>query len=74
MDSYIVRIYRRDMNDPRRIAGLVELVEQEEKRAFTGIEELVNILVPVPGKAPCADYLHTRTKSAVRMEKPAKDR
>jgi hypothetical protein len=50
MDNYIVRIYRRDPDDPRKIAGMVELVEQEEKKAFTGIEELVRILVAVPGK------------------------
>jgi len=74
MDNYIVRIYRRDADDPRRIVGLVEIVEEQEKKAFTGIEELVNILVPVPGKAPCAERLHKRTKSTARMEKPAKDR
>jgi hypothetical protein len=62
MDNYIVRIYRRDIDDPRRIAGMVEIVDQEEKKAFAGIEELVNILAPVPEKSPCANDRHSRKK------------
>lgn len=60
MDNYIVRIYRRDMEDPQRIAGQVEFVEREEKKAFTGMEELINILASAPGKARCADGRRTR--------------
>lgn len=47
MDNYIVRIYRRDIEDAGRIAGFVEIVELGEKRTFTGIEELIKILVPL---------------------------
>jgi len=44
LESYIVRIYRPEVKDPRNIIGIVEEVGAEEKRAFTNIEELWNIL------------------------------
>ena len=44
LESYIIRIYRAEINNPRNIIGVVEEVGAEEKRAFTNIEELWNIL------------------------------
>jgi hypothetical protein len=44
MESYIVRIYRSEKNKPRSLVGTVEEVGVEEKRAFTNLEELWNIL------------------------------
>jgi hypothetical protein len=44
LESYIIRIYRSEDNNPRNILGVVEEVGAEEKRAFTNIEELWNIL------------------------------
>jgi translation initiation factor 1 (eIF-1/SUI1) len=44
MDSYVVRIYRRDERNPGKVAGLVELIEQEQIKSFTCIEELAKIL------------------------------
>lgn len=41
MDTFIVRIYRRDREG---IAGLVETVEGGEKRNFNDIEGLLGIL------------------------------
>lgn len=41
MDTFIVRIYRREKKE---IAGLVEVVEGGEKRSFTDIEGLLGIL------------------------------
>jgi len=41
MDTFIVRIYRRDKEG---IAGLVEVVEGGEKRNFNDIEGLLGIL------------------------------
>ena len=50
MDNYIVRIYRREDTDSQKIAGLVELIESDEKKAFTSYEELREILrIPGPG-------------------------
>jgi hypothetical protein len=41
MESYIVRIYRRGHNDSDEIAGLVETVGTDEKRAFKSFSGLV---------------------------------
>ncbi|MDD2732815.1 MAG: hypothetical protein PHF56_02650 [Desulfuromonadaceae bacterium] len=46
MESYIVRIYRRDPKDSRKIAGQVEIIEEEVKRTFGSREELWGILNP----------------------------
>ncbi|KAF0219540.1 MAG: hypothetical protein FD174_2000 [Geobacteraceae bacterium] len=43
-DDYIVRIYRYEKNNPKRLVGLVEVVGIEEKRGFTNFEELWGIL------------------------------
>ncbi len=43
-DSYVIRIYRREENDPRQMVGQVEIVGLDEKKAFASIEELWGIL------------------------------
>lgn len=68
MDSYIIRIYRRDAKNPAKIAGQVELVEREVTRCFGGVEELMEILVASKGwkfaekstPASQEDSLHSR--------------
>jgi hypothetical protein len=44
MDSYVIRIYRRDDKNPGKAAGQVEFVEQGHVKSFTCVDELVNIL------------------------------
>lgn len=44
MDSYIVRLYRRDAANPENLVGLVETVGVEEARPFHTVDELVAIL------------------------------
>ncbi len=44
MDSYVVRIYRRDKSDPGKVAGQVEFIERNQVMRFTCVEELVKIL------------------------------
>jgi hypothetical protein len=44
MDSYVVRIYRRNSSSPQDLVGLVELVEVNQERAFMNFEELRAIL------------------------------
>jgi hypothetical protein len=44
MESYIVRLYRRDADQPGNLVGLVETVGQNEQRPFHNAEELVAIL------------------------------
>jgi hypothetical protein len=47
MDSYLVRIYRKADNNPRLLIGLVEEVGVKEKKAFSNLYELWDILNPV---------------------------
>jgi hypothetical protein len=42
-DSYVVRIYRREEDDPERIVGLVEIVGSQT-RHFASREDLWSIL------------------------------
>ena len=58
MESYIVRIYRREKDDPRSFVGMVEEVGVEEKKAFTNLDELWNILNSIK---------HELTKPATRI-------
>lgn len=51
MDSYVVRIYRRNNGSPQKIVGLVELVDCEEEKSFTSFEELRAILNSKQGDA-----------------------
>lgn len=46
MDSYVVRVYRCDGQDPDGLAGVVEYagVEEKETRAFRSTNELLGIL------------------------------
>jgi len=44
MESYVVRIYRRDSASPQNLVGLVELVEIDEEKSFTSFDELRAIL------------------------------
>lgn len=51
MESYVVRIYRRNSSSPQNLVGLVELVEVDQERAFTSFEELRAILNCKQGQA-----------------------
>lgn len=44
-DNYIIRIYRRGGHNRRMLVGVVEEVGKDEKRAFTTMEELWDILI-----------------------------
>lgn len=44
IDTYIVRIYRRDESDREKTTGLVEIVGTDKKEPFRSREELWKIL------------------------------
>jgi hypothetical protein len=44
MESFIVRVYRRSRTKPAEIAGLVETVGSDEKRAFQSFAGLITAL------------------------------
>lgn len=51
MDSYIVRVYRRGKGDySEEVAGLVEEVGTDRKRAFQSFSGLVSTIREVVGK------------------------
>ena len=44
VDNYIVRIYRREKDNPRVLVGLVEEVGESGKKAFNNLDDLWEIL------------------------------
>jgi predicted transcriptional regulator YdeE len=44
VDSYVVRVYRQEKDNPRKLVGVVEEVGVKGKRAFTNIDDLWVIL------------------------------
>ncbi len=44
MDNYIVRIYRQEKDNPRKLVGLVEEVGVDSRLGFTNLDELWEIL------------------------------
>jgi hypothetical protein len=51
VESYVIRIYRGEKDDPRSFVGIVEEVGIEEKRAFTNFDELWTILNAIHDKS-----------------------
>jgi len=47
MESYIVRIYRGETDNPHNLVGTVEQAGTEEKKSFADIDELWNIFNPI---------------------------
>ncbi len=50
MDSYIVRIYRRNPRDQKHVVGIVETVSRGSSASFTDMRGLWDILVSVAPK------------------------
>lgn len=49
MESYVIRIYRRDENEPQRVVGLVEYPENGITERFGHLAELMKILLSPQG-------------------------
>jgi hypothetical protein len=47
MTSYLVRVYRKADDNPRMLVGVVEEVGVKEKKAFSNLYELWDILNPL---------------------------
>lgn len=45
MDNYVIRIYRRDETNPRKIMGLVIEPETGAEQRFSNVDELVEKLL-----------------------------
>lgn len=44
VENYIVRIYRRETDDPRGVVGTVECVESRQNMPFHGLHKLGELL------------------------------
>ena len=69
MENYIVRIYRRDQNDPEKVQGMLESVEQETQQPFQTLSALKTLLTSfAPSTASTTDGPNTKSKrSAMRF-------
>ncbi len=47
MDSYMIRIYRKEENNPQMLVGIVQKVGADWKEVFSTLDELWSILNPV---------------------------
>jgi hypothetical protein len=54
METYIVRIYRREENRPHDLIGIVEAVGAGSNRAFRSVDELCTILNGPSNQNPAA--------------------
>ena len=63
MDTYIVRIYRRDCAEADNIVGVVEIVEANAKETFKNIVELMKIISKPEGKVSAKRKKQDRSKS-----------
>jgi hypothetical protein len=51
MDSYLIRIYRRDKENPEAIVGIIEEIGAEKKQSFKNLSEMTTIITkPKRGK------------------------
>jgi hypothetical protein len=72
METYIVRVYRRNKEDPHNIIGLVEVVGDEEKRAFHNTDELVSIITGQERECNKKDIKEMRRVSRLKLRLPVK--
>jgi hypothetical protein len=52
MDSYIIRIYRRNVDKPETILGVLETASDGTQRPSHSRDELWNLLVEAPSRDP----------------------
>jgi len=51
MDSYLIRIYRREKDKPENIVGIIEEIGAKEKHSFKNLSELGKIICPANKKS-----------------------
>ncbi len=49
MDSYVVRVYRQEKDNPHKLVGVPEVVGVKGKKAFTNVDDLWEILCAPKG-------------------------
>jgi hypothetical protein len=74
MESYIVRIYRRFHNSQGDVAGLVETVGSDEKKAFQSFSGLITAIRHAIGHGADPAELRSKPKSYQDSEVDIKKR
>ncbi|MHB8534050.1 MAG: hypothetical protein ACYDBW_01225 [Sulfuricaulis sp.] len=67
MESYVIRIYRRHESDPERVVGMVEHPENGAAERFSGMAELVTILLSPSQDATTSAALTLKKSGAVQQ-------
>lgn len=62
LETYIVRIYRTDREEPGLAIGVVEHVGSEGKRGFTSTEELMQLLNLPESKVAVRPAMNRRSR------------
>ena len=65
MDSYLIRIYRREKGKPENIVGIIEEIGTKEKHSFKNLSELGKVICPADKKSPGKK----QTQSALKAKK-----
>ncbi len=66
MDSYLIRIYRREKDNPESIVGIIEEIGAKEKHSFKNLSELGKIICPVVKKTKVKNK-HKALKKALAV-------
>ncbi|MDQ4146649.1 MAG: hypothetical protein M3120_02975 [Pseudomonadota bacterium] len=64
MESYVIRVYRRAEDDPQRMVGIIEIVQEGRQQRFSSMQELWEILAAG----------NTRRKVNIARERKPEDR
>jgi hypothetical protein len=73
LKDYVLRIYRREKNDPQIVVGVVEEIGVEGNKAFTNLDELWSILNSSKTETAKAVKLNKHNRLN-RLNKPLKHR
>ena len=63
MDSYLIRIYRRDKENPEAIVGIIEEIGTGGKQSFNNLSEL-NLIITKPKR---------RKRNRTTMKRPGNE-
>jgi hypothetical protein len=72
MDTYIIRVYRFQKDNPRHLVGMVESVKdnRREKMAFTNVDDLWEILNSQMSETTFPRRRNARQSGTGRAKKP----
>jgi len=67
MESYLIRIYRREKDNHENIVGTIEEIGTKEKHSFKNLSELGKIICPATKKSPSKKQTQSSKKKALAI-------